>query len=310
MFKIAYCAGHYRQTPGKRMPAALDPKETREWVLNDRIADHFATAAAQYEGVELLRTDDPTGNTFIDIPERCAKANEWGADLYIDMHHNAGIRLGSGGGVEAYSYPGSIKGAEYRDAVYNAIITAGGIKGNRSRPTQAKAFDSLRLSNMAAILIEYGYMDSKTDAPIILTDTHAKLSAYATMEGVAKAAGLKKKTVVKPTVKPVTDNKYDFKTFVCDVQKAIGAGVDGIPGPETLSKTPTVSARKNNKHAVVKPIQKRLLALGYAEIGVADGIAGPKFTSAVAHFQQDNNDYVDGVITARNKTWKKLLNLK
>jgi peptidoglycan hydrolase-like protein with peptidoglycan-binding domain len=60
---------------------------------------------------------------------------------------------------------------------------------------------------------------------------------------------------------------------------------------------------------VVKAIQKRLFALGYTEIGTADGVAGPKFTSAVAHFQQDNGCYVDGVITAKNKTWKKLLGM-
>ena len=45
MFKIAYCAGHYINTPGKRLPKELDIDETREWVLNDRVADAFAEAA-------------------------------------------------------------------------------------------------------------------------------------------------------------------------------------------------------------------------------------------------------------------------
>ena len=39
MFKIALTAGHYKYTAGKRCLKALDPKETREWTLNDRIAD-------------------------------------------------------------------------------------------------------------------------------------------------------------------------------------------------------------------------------------------------------------------------------
>jgi peptidoglycan hydrolase-like protein with peptidoglycan-binding domain len=56
-------------------------------------------------------------------------------------------------------------------------------------------------------------------------------------------------------------------------------------------------------------VQKRLIALGYTEVGEADGIAGAKFTSALAHFQQDNGCWVDGVITAKNKTWKKLLGI-
>lgn len=111
-------------------------------------------------------------------------------------------------------------------------------------------------------------------------------------------------------VKPANAyNDTSLKEFIKSVQTAIGAAVDGIAGPETLSKTITVSSKKNNRHAVVKVVQKRLKELGYVEVGAADGIAGPKFTSAVAHFQQDNGCVVDGEITARNKTWKKLLKM-
>ena len=302
-YKIAYCAGHDLNTPGKRCPAYLDPNETREWVLNDRVADYFAQAAKEYEGVELLRTDDSTGKKFIDIPDRCAKANAWGADIYIDMHHNAGIDGGSGGGAVVFSYPGSVKGAKYADSVYNAIIAAGGLKGNRAEPVQEKAFDSLYYSNMPAILVEYGFMDSKTDTPVILTDAHAKLVGYATMEGIAKVAGLKKKAT-KPT------EGYTLEQFVRDVQAALGAKVDGIAGPETLSKTVTLSSSKNRKHAAVKPVQKRLCALGYTIVGTADGIAGPKFDAAVIDFQMNNGCWADGEITAKNKTWKKLLGME
>lgn len=102
---------------------------------------------------------------------------------------------------------------------------------------------------------------------------------------------------------------YSKEQFVKDVQKATGAAVDGIAGPETLSKTVTVSAKINTRHAVIKPVQMRLYELGYTEVGTADGIAGPKFSSAVTRYQKDNGCYVDGEITARNKTWKKLLGL-
>ena len=102
--------------------------------------------------------------------------------------------------------------------------------------------------------------------------------------------------------------KYTKKQFIKDVQKAIGAKVDGIAGPETLSKTITVSKSKNRKHAVVKPIQKYLNKIGY-NCGIADGIAGPKFDAAVKAYQKANGCVADGEITARNKTWKKLLGL-
>ena len=111
-------------------------------------------------------------------------------------------------------------------------------------------------------------------------------------------------------VEPVQSNsvKYTKKQFIKDVQKATGASVDGIAGPETLSKTVTVSKSKNKKHAVVRPIQNYLNALGY-NCGVADGEAGPKFDAAVKAYQKANGCVVDGEITARNKTWKKLLGL-
>lgn len=102
---------------------------------------------------------------------------------------------------------------------------------------------------------------------------------------------------------------YSEKEFIKDIQKAIGAKVDGIAGPDTLSKTVTVSSKINRDHAVVKCIQKRLKELGYNEIGNIDGVAGSMFTSAVAHFQQDTGCAVDGVITAKKQTWKKLLGL-
>ena len=107
----------------------------------------------------------------------------------------------------------------------------------------------------------------------------------------------------------IVDDAYPLEEFVKDVQKSIGVAVDGIAGPKTLSKTITLSSKKNNKHILVKFVQKRLYALGYVEIGEADGIAGPKFTSAVLHFQMDTGCTVDGEITACNKTWKKLLGM-
>ena len=106
------------------------------------------------------------------------------------------------------------------------------------------------------------------------------------------------------------ESTYTRKQFVKDVQKACAAKVDGIPGGETLSKTVTVSAKVNSTHAVVVPLQKWLYALGYTEVGKADGIAGPKFTKAVKRLQNRIGTIVDGEITAGCKTWKYLLGMK
>lgn len=191
--KIAYCAGHYLGTPGKRVPKKLDPGETREWVLNDRVARYFNERMLQYEGVETMRVDDSTGKKEIKIKDRTAAANAWGADLYTDMHHNSGADLTSAGGVVAYCYPKSAKGKEYRDAIYAAVIAAGKLVGNRSNPKAEKAYKSLKMAKAPAVLIEYGFMDSRTDYPIISTEEYAKAVGYATADAIAEVAGLKEK---------------------------------------------------------------------------------------------------------------------
>lgn len=205
-FKIAYGAGHCLYTEGKQFPKELDAKQTKEWAVNDRVARHFAKAASQYEGVELLRVDDPTGSANSPtLDERCAAANKWGADFCLAIHHNAGANLSSAGGIVAFAYKNGTTAAKYRDAIYNACIAAGGIKGNRSQPLAEKGFYVLTHTNAPAVLMEYGFMDSTKDAPIILTDEYSELVAYATMDGIAKVAKLKKKKVENTMSKYFSD---------------------------------------------------------------------------------------------------------
>ncbi len=71
------------------------------------------------------------------------------------------------------------------------------------------------------------------------------------------------------------NNSYSKRQFIKDVQIAIGAKADGIAGTETLSKTITVSKNKNNRHAVIRPLQKYLNSIGF-NCGNADGVAGVK----------------------------------
>ncbi len=192
--KIAYAAGHCLTTAGKRLPKALDKNQTREWTLNDRVARHFAAAASSYEGVELLRLDDPAGKAGNPVADRADKANKWGADVLFEFHHNAGARLTKAGGMVAFCYKEKTTGSKLRDAVYAACIAAGGLKGNRATPKKAKAYTILEKFKNAGVILECGFMDSKADAPVILTDAYSKKIGYAVMEAVAKVYGLEKKT--------------------------------------------------------------------------------------------------------------------
>ncbi len=117
-------------------------------------------------------------------------------------------------------------------------------------------------------------------------------------------------TSTKTTCITVPNNTVYTKTqFIKDVQSAIGAKIDGIAGPETLSKTITVSMYKNNKHHVVKSIQKYLNVQGY-NCGTVDGIAGIKFDSAIKAYQKAKGCIIDGELTAQADTWRSLLGLR
>lgn len=108
-----------------------------------------------------------------------------------------------------------------------------------------------------------------------------------------------------------TNSTYTKTQFIKDIQSAIGAKIDGIAGTETLSKTVTVSKTKNNRHAVVKPIQKYLNSLSYS-CGTEDGIAGTKFDSALKSYQKKivGMKTPDGEATKSGNTWKSLLGLR
>jgi len=114
---------------------------------------------------------------------------------------------------------------------------------------------------------------------------------------------IKRKGIVK-------DGVYQHSDFVREVQFCTGATPDGKEGSETLSKTVTVSATKNRKHAVVLPLMKLFKKQG-RYTGALDCIAGKLFTVAVNDYQDVVLGYrkPDGEITAKGKMWKSLLGL-
>ena len=103
---------------------------------------------------------------------------------------------------------------------------------------------------------------------------------------------------------------YSLKSFVNDIQEVFDLNATGIAGPETLLETITLSEVLNRKHPAIYIIQRRLRSLGYDEVGKIDGIANARFTAAVKHFQANNGCHITGEVTARDKTWKKLLGME
>lgn len=224
MFKIALTAGHYSGTPGKRCMKKLDPKETREWTLNDRIADKVEKLLTNYTGYELIRTDDTTGKKDIGLTARTNAANNFKADFYLSIHHNAGINGGAGGGIVAYIYTkASAASGEWQKELYNALIAKTGLKGNRSNPTPKANLHEVRETKMPAVLLELGFMDSKTDVPVILTEDYANKCAEAIVEVLVKRGKLTKKPTEPKKLYRVQvgafSNKANAESLVAKLKK-------------------------------------------------------------------------------------------
>lgn len=235
-FKIALSAGHGKNTAGKRCLKSLDPKETREWVLNSRIADKIEQLLGQYTGWELKRLDDVTGAKDVALATRSKTANAWGADFYLALHHNAGVKGGKGGGIVAFVYTSpSAASVEWQKALYAALIEETGLKGNRATPLAKKNLHECREPKMPAVLLELGFMDSSTDVPQILSEAYADKCAKAIVEVLVERGKLTKKPEPKPEAEtePATIYRVQVGAYAVKanaektMQKLKAAGFEG-----------------------------------------------------------------------------------
>ncbi len=242
---IALDAGHGMNTAGKRCLKTLDPDQTREWLLNDRIMDKVQELLADYDCV-VIRTDDTTGARDISLSARCAAANNAGAVVFMSMHHNAGLNGRKGGGTVVFNYGRQAQAERLYNSVtgktnnagavvfmsmhhnaglngrkgggtvvfnygrqaqaerlYNSVTGKTGLVGNRSQKVIKKAYYVLKHTKMAAFLVENGFMDSPSDVPVILTDSHARKTAEGVVDFLVHEYNLQKKTSQnRPQEKP------------------------------------------------------------------------------------------------------------
>jgi peptidoglycan hydrolase-like protein with peptidoglycan-binding domain len=279
MKKIYINPGHSDKDPG-----AVGYETERK--LNVKVSQYMKEyLLANYECQTKLYSNDS-------LAAVCKDANSWGADLFVSNHFNAG----KGDGYEALVYGN--KRVELGKVFEKYVKDVGqNSRGVKLRPD----LYVLKYTNMPAVLNEGAFVDNLKD----IQDWNDNFELQKLGESYAKAAA-----EFLDLPKKKEEKGYTLYDFVWDVQNACGAFVDGIAGPETLSKTVTLSEKKNRTHKAVMAVQNRLYALGYTNVGEADGVAGPLFSAAVYDFQVENGCWADGEITAKNKTWRKLLGME
>ncbi|MDD2362333.1 MAG: N-acetylmuramoyl-L-alanine amidase [Oscillospiraceae bacterium] len=205
-FKIAINAGHYIGTAGRRIPKAIDKSQTREWTLNSRVVERVVERLKEYQGYELIRVDDPSGKKDIPIKKRTAAANNFRADIYVSVHHNAaggGGKTYNASGVVVYAHPtADEKTKAFQKTVYDCLIAATNNKGNRASPIAYANFHEVREPDCPAVLCECGFMDGQTDGYLVLTEDYSDKAAGGLVNAIVEVGRL----LLKPKPEPAPEH--------------------------------------------------------------------------------------------------------
>ena len=159
--------------------------------------------------------EDNVGNTVSEsINGRANMANNWGADLFLSIHCNAG----GGAGTETLVYQHGNSAAETAQKICDVVCERLELKnrGVKERPD----LGVLRLTNMPAVLVETAFIDNESDAWKL--KNKQELFAQAIFEGIAE----KEETNVPLTVMKLPGEVYiqeippiDFEIMPCDCGK-------------------------------------------------------------------------------------------
>ena len=179
---ITLSAGHGLFTPGKRCMKKLDPTETREWWLNDRICDKVESILNVGDKFKVYRCDDTTGKKDVSVSQKIRTANARKSDFHICVHHNAGAKGGKSGGITVMYGNSKTERVSQARRLYQLLINHTGLIGNRSNPVYFSTLSELKKTNMPSLYLELGFMDSSIDTPIILTEDYSNKCAQAIID--------------------------------------------------------------------------------------------------------------------------------
>ncbi|KGX86346.1 N-acetylmuramoyl-L-alanine amidase [Pontibacillus litoralis] len=182
--RVACDHGHGLYTKGKRTP---DGKQ--EWLFNQEVGKACMNRLKQYDAVEVIRLDDPTGKEDVSLNRRTDKANRFGADILVSIHHNAYMgKWGNHTGTETYTYIGNWPYAErLAEELHQRVLN---VYGLRDRGLKKANFHMLRESTMPAVLLEMGFMDSTVDIEILSDKRKLAKAGVAIADGIADYLGL------------------------------------------------------------------------------------------------------------------------
>ncbi|MBT2288527.1 N-acetylmuramoyl-L-alanine amidase [Paenibacillus albidus] len=130
--------------------------------------------------VVLTRSDD----TFLELKERVAIANNLKADLFISVHANSS-GSSSASGTETYYKREASKALA--KVMHKYLVQATGLS---DRGVRSGNFHVIRETKMPAVLLEVGYLSNKKDEALLFTEDLQNKVAASMVSGIKEYLGI------------------------------------------------------------------------------------------------------------------------
>jgi N-acetylmuramoyl-L-alanine amidase len=131
--------------------------------------------------VVLTRSDD----TFLELKDRAAIANNLKADLFISVHANSSASSASSG-TETYYERAASKALA--NVMHKYLVQATGLS---DRGVRYGNFHVIRETKMPAVLLEVGYLSNKNDEALLFSDAFQNKVAASIVSGIKEYLGIK-----------------------------------------------------------------------------------------------------------------------
>lgn len=208
MAKVWLDAGHGGLDPGAVDPAKNDAIYTEE---ADRNLDMALKCGAALKRCGITVGYSRTTDATLSLQQRVAKANEWGADLFLSWHCNGGPDGSTARGIEVFSYYTSTAGERLAKAVYGRLDD---VSPWADRGTKKAGFYVLKYTRMAAALIEAGFINNTQEEAALNSPAYRLTLAEAGARGVCDYLGV---TYKKDAPQAMTYHKVEVHTSAPEV---------------------------------------------------------------------------------------------
>src|SRR5699024_395226 len=174
--------GHGERDPGSQANGI------KEKDITLKIAKKVQQYLGEYRGVSVKMSR--TGDSYPNLTQRTNAANAWGADLFLSIHINAG----GGTGYEDYIYStisSSSTTGKIQTDIHHEVMKKINMKDRGKKKANLHV---LRESSMPAVLTENGFIDHRSDASKMKSQSWINDVARGHVNGIAKAFNLEKES--------------------------------------------------------------------------------------------------------------------